>query len=414
MVCLLVSCLILLLLHPPCLVGFKPSVPFTHRSRSHALYGHDGHVTSAFDTLFQLSDSIAPPTLTPNTTAVLLRLIALGDSWKQPEPELLSQFEKVRGCMADTRIRSSIDHNGCLYVSGYADSRVAQGMLALLAIGLQGVAITQVAEIDIDGITSKCTVSSLLPQGRYNGFIGMLKLIKEQCSKLVSGHTLPIQQPPLHYTEEVAMLLSGGVDSSVALQLLVNQGITVRAFYLKIWLEDEIAYLNTCPWEEDLHYATQICNQLNIPLETVSLQKEYWDKVVQYTFQESKLGRTPNPDVMCNSQIKFGVFLNYFGNYFKKIATGHYAQVVENKDKGGVYELICSSDNIKDQTYFLSNLQQSQLSKCIFPIGHLQKSQVRILAEQFNLPTKNRKDSQGICFLGKLKFDEFIVHYLGT
>ena len=113
--------------------------------------------------------------------------------------------------------------------------------------------------------------------------------------------------------EEVAMLLSGGVDSSVALALLVQKGLKVRAYYLKIWLEDEVAHLNECPWEEDLSYAQAVCTQLGVPLETVSLQKEYWQHVVQYTFSEARAGRTPNPDVMCNSRIKFGVFHDYIG-----------------------------------------------------------------------------------------------------
>ena len=197
------------------------------------------------------------------------------------------------------------------------------------------------------------------------------------------------------------MLLSGGVDSSVALKLLLDQGYTVRAFYLKIWLEDEIAHLNECPWEEDLTYAQQVCSQLNVPLEAISLQKEYWDEVVSYTFQEAKQGRTPNPDVMCNSRIKFGVFFDYIGRYFSKVATGHYAQVAN--EEGGIATLLTSPDPIKDQSYFLSNLNQSQLSKCLFPIGHLKKEKVRQLAEHFELATQRRKDSQGICFLGKKK-----------
>ena len=194
------------------------------------------------------------------------------------------------------------------------------------------------------------------------------------------------------------MLLSGGVDSSVALKLLLDQGYTVRAFYLKIWLEDEIAHLNECPWEEDLTFAQQVCSQLNVPLEAISLQKEYWREVVSYTFQEAKQGRTPNPDVMCNSRIKFGVFFDYIGRYFSKVATGHYAQV--DTDEEGIATLLTSPDPIKDQSYFLSNLNQSQLSKCLFPIGHLKKEKVRVLAEQFELATQRRKDSQGICFLG--------------
>ncbi|KAJ1401595.1 5-methylaminomethyl-2-thiouridylate-methyltransferase, partial [Ochromonadaceae sp. CCMP2298] len=194
----------------------------------------------------------------------------------------------------------------------------------------------------------------------------------------------------------------------------------VRAYYLKIWLEDEVAHLSSCPWEEDLTYAQQVCAQLGVVLETVSLQREYWAEVVQYTFAEARAGRTPNPDIMCNSRVKFGAFYNYVGRYHYKIATGHYAQVgaedpmallLAHPDQPVM--LVRSPDPIKDQSYFLCTLRQEQLRKCLFPIGHLQKSQVRGLAEEFDLPTKARKDSQGICFLGKLKFDDFIAHYLG-
>jgi rhodanese-related sulfurtransferase len=129
-------------------------------------------------------------------------------------------------------------------------------------------------------------------------------------------------------SDEVAVLLSGGVDSSVALKLLQLQGYKVRAFYLKIWLEDEVAHLNECPWEEDLQYAEDVCHQLGVPLETLSLQKEYWQEVVQYTFKEAREGRTPNPDMLCNSRIKFGMFYEYVGKHYSKIATGHYAQVL--------------------------------------------------------------------------------------
>src|SRR5947207_13573493 len=146
---------------------------------------------------------------------------------------------------------------------------------------------------------------------------------------------------------KVAVLVSGGVDSSVALQLLKNQGHDVTAFYLKIWLEDELSYLGDCPWQEDLSYVTQVCDQLNVPLEVVSLQKEYKDEVVAYTVAHVKAGLTPNPDILCNQRIKFGLFLDKIGDDFEKVASGHYAQVRENN---GVIELLQSPDPIKDQT----------------------------------------------------------------
>ena len=209
---------------------------------------------------------------------------------------------------------------------------------------------------------------------------------------------------------KVAVLVSGGIDSSVSLRLLKDQGHDVTAFYLKIWLEDELSYLGDCPWQEDLNYVQAVCNQANVPLEVISLQKEYWAEVVNYTLNEVKAGRTPNPDILCNQRVKFGAFFSKIDESFDYVATGHYAQVKKLDDK---FVLQTAPDAIKDQTYFLSHLSQKQLSRVMFPIGHLLKSEVRDLGIKYDLPNKARKDSQGICFLGKLKFDEFIRHYLG-
>lgn len=210
---------------------------------------------------------------------------------------------------------------------------------------------------------------------------------------------------------KIAMLISGGVDSSVALALLKQAGHDITAFYLKIWLEDELTYLGTCPWEEDLAYAQAVCDQLNVPLNVISLQKEYWDRVVAYTIAEVKAGHTPSPDIMCNQHVKFGAFFDKIDASFDKVATGHYAQTDLYNGKA---RLLKAVDPVKDQTYFLSRLTQQQLARALFPIGHLTKSEVRNLAQQFNLAPHSRKDSQGICFLGKIKFDEFIRHHLGT
>ncbi len=210
---------------------------------------------------------------------------------------------------------------------------------------------------------------------------------------------------------KIAVLISGGVDSSVALALLKNQGHDITAFYLKIWLEDELSYLGQCPWEDDLSYITKVCEQFNVPLEVIPLQKEYWELVVAYAIAEVKAGRTPSPDLLCNQHIKFGAFYNKIDASFDKIATGHYAQI---KEKDGTFLLTCAVDTFKDQTYFLSRLAQQQLSRTLFPIGHLQKNEVRILAQKLKLPNSDRKDSQGICFLGKIKFSDFIKHHLGT
>lgn len=208
----------------------------------------------------------------------------------------------------------------------------------------------------------------------------------------------------------IAVLVSGGVDSSVALKMLQDQGHQVTAFYLKIWLEDELSHLGDCPWETDLAYVRALCKQLDVSLEIISLQKEYHAQVVAHAVAEIKAGRTPNPDILCNSRIKFGLFLEAIGDRFDKVATGHYAQI---KEGAGRFMLAPAPDPVKDQSYFLSHLRQDQLQKALFPIGHLHKKEVRELAQRFNLPTKDRKDSQGICFLGKLKFRDFIKHYCG-
>ena len=210
---------------------------------------------------------------------------------------------------------------------------------------------------------------------------------------------------------KIAVLLSGGVDSSVALRLLQNEGHDVTAFYLKIWLQDEFSFLGECPWEEDLEFVRAVCKQANIPLEILSLQTEYWDTVVTYTISEIKEGRTPNPDMFCNSLIKFGQFYEKIDDSFQKVASGHYANIVE---KNGLYQLKRSPDPVKDQTYFLAYLTQQQLSRALFPIGKYMKKEVRQFANQFDLPNRDRKDSQGICFLGQIKFDEFIRHHLGV
>ncbi len=215
---------------------------------------------------------------------------------------------------------------------------------------------------------------------------------------------------------KIAVLVSGGVDSSVALALLKAQGHEVVAFYLKIWLEDELAFLGECPWEEDLAYVQKVCAQLAVPLQVLSLQQEYHDQVVAYTIREIKAGRTPNPDIFCNAWIKFGVFYDFINTKFAhekfdKIATGHYARVTQI---GEQFVLYMTPDAIKDQTYFLARLTQAQLAKALFPIGEFVKSQVRALAQEYDLPNKDRKDSQGICFLGKLKFSDFVKHHLGV
>ncbi len=210
---------------------------------------------------------------------------------------------------------------------------------------------------------------------------------------------------------KIAILLSGGVDSSLALQLLKEQGYEdVTAFYIKIWLEDELAFLGECPWETDLRYARAVCRKLDVPLQVISLQKEYYDRVVAHALRELRAGRTPSPDILCNQRIKFGAFFDKIDARFDKVASGHYARIIQ---ENGKYWLKRAPDPVKDQTYFLSYLNQRQLSRALFPIGHLTKKEVRQLAHEYDLPTKDRPDSQGICFLGRIKYAEFVKANLG-
>lgn len=210
----------------------------------------------------------------------------------------------------------------------------------------------------------------------------------------------------------IAVLTSGGVDSSVALALLAEAGgHTLTAFYLKIWLEDELAFLGSCPWEDDLGYVREICDRYRVPLEVVSLQREYFDTVVAAAVTELAAGRTPSPDILCNRFIKFGAFTDRLGASFDLVASGHHARVVHSTSRS---RLLKGVDPVKDQTYFLSQLRQDQLARCVFPIGHMRKTEVRSEARRLGLPNRDRPDSQGICFLGRVPYDDFVEHHLGT
>ena len=206
----------------------------------------------------------------------------------------------------------------------------------------------------------------------------------------------------------VATLISGGVDSSVVVHLQREQGITPTLFYIKIGQDDD--ELLDCSSEEDIEMASLIAHRYGCKLEVIDLHQDYWDTVVAYTIDKVQKGLTPNPDVMCNKLIKFGVFEQRVGREFDKTASGHYATTIE--EYGKVY-LGTAKDPIKDQTDFLAQIDSLQISKLAFPIGHLMKSEVRKIAETVKLPTARRGDSQGICFLGKVNYNDFIRRYLG-
>jgi tRNA-specific 2-thiouridylase len=210
---------------------------------------------------------------------------------------------------------------------------------------------------------------------------------------------------------KIAVLTSGGVDSSVALARLAEEGVhELRAFYLKIWLEDELAFLGSCPWEEDLVFVRRVCAAFAVPLEVVPLQRDYHDRVVAAAVAELAAGRTPSPDVLCNRRIKFGAFVDRVGEGVDFVASGHHARVDHTVFPP---RLLKGADPVKDQTYFLSQLTRDQLRRCLFPIGHLTKTEVRAEARRLALPNADRPDSQGICFLGRVPFDAFVEHHLG-
>jgi tRNA-specific 2-thiouridylase len=209
---------------------------------------------------------------------------------------------------------------------------------------------------------------------------------------------------------KVVVGLSGGVDSSVAAYLLKEKGHEVIGVFMKNWHDNEVTLSDDCPWEEDSKDALLVADKLGIPFHSVDLSKEYYDRIVSYMFDEYKNGRTPNPDILCNREIKFDTFLKHAvllgGDY---LATGHYCRNRKTKDG---YELMAGLDDNKDQSYFLCQINQEQLSKALFPIGELNKKEVRAIASEQDLVTAEKRDSQGLCFIGKVKLPDFLKQKL--
>ena len=347
-------------------------------------------------------------------------------------------------------------------INGMADALISRGLVAVLTQVLEQLHVQTILQLHPNTMAQQLHLSSALSPGRNDGIANMVKLIQQQLRdqlhipnrnnnnnnnnhhhhnhNINDNRSIPdaipdelqSSRPSTHSIRSgtttsqtkkptVALLLSGGVDSSVALHLLLQQGYDVTPFYLKIWLEDELSHLGICPWEDDVRMCQQVCQQAGVELQTLSLQTDYQQHVLSTVLREAAMGRTPNPDILCNSRVKFGCFVQHItkleqqqqqGRTFDRIASGHYAQV-RYDDITQQQRLFRAPDPVKDQSYFLCALTQQQLRRLIFPIGHLDKSQVRQLAEDYQLPNRKRPDSQGLCFLGKLKFADFLEVQLG-
>lgn len=377
--------------------------------------------------LQELCDEIGRET---DEKARLMKVMKISKNMPSLDSESLSGDTRVAGCTSVTHLEVRRQSNGTIRLRGFSDAVIARGLLALVVLGLNEIHEDVLRDISAKDILHASKLGGSMRTSRHAGIPAILGALREQLAAkgvevaevAVSTETSSTRtskaNDALHgrwsdrQGDDVAVLLSGGVDSSVALRLTQETGARVQAFYLKVWLDDELAHLGECPWEEDVRYAREVCEQAGVELHDVPFQQTYWDEVVAYTVAEARKGRTPNPDVMCNTRVKFGAFYQAFGNAFQRVVTGHYARRKTNVQSGRA-ELWLSADARKDQTYFLSHLRQDQLAKADFPVGGLTKASVRALAERYNLPNKARKDSQGICFLGKLKFDEFLAHHLG-
>jgi tRNA-specific 2-thiouridylase len=211
-------------------------------------------------------------------------------------------------------------------------------------------------------------------------------------------------------SKRILVAMSGGVDSSAAAALLVEQGFEVTGAYMKNWI-NEANILGDCPWQQDVEDARAVAETLGIPFEIVNLMDDYKSRIVEYLLKGYEEGITPNPDVMCNREIKFGVFRDWAKSKgFEAVATGHYARSRVNSE--GVREILTGRDPNKDQTYFLAMMKPEQVQDARFPVGELLKSEVREVARRFNLPNAEKKDSQGICFIGEVKMSDFLEAYL--
>ncbi len=393
---------------PPSPVRFRVTLPAKAKRRKRIEISKRPRVTRCTlveDETPQLANLIHELSVHPDTVSRYTALIELGSRLPRATPQALTPTCRVTGCISTVHLLAE-SRDDRVYLSGSADSDVARGLVALLALGTAGMSKSEFLALDAKTLA---TAAGLPGIGSASRSAALSRILSHAQSQL-RGDFSHFRES---YTrqEDTAVLLSGGVDSAVALRLAQSTGARVRAFYLRIWLAEDEAHLGSCPWEADVAAATAVCEQAGVELETVPLQEQYRDRVVKYVVNEARAGRTPNPDVMCNSRVKFGAFYEYVGSRFDHIVSGHYARVRHEEDGA---KLFISPDPVKDQTYFLAGLTQDQLSRVSFPLGEYRKEEVREFALEMNLPNAQRPDSQGVCFLGKLKWSDFLKLHLGS
>ncbi|KAK1933307.1 tRNA methyl transferase family protein [Babesia divergens] len=346
------------------------------------------------------------------------------------KPPVPMEYKLIKGCISSLYVSVYVDKEHLVHVDGTADSLITKSILALILNSIQGLRIDRVMQLHDVDVCDNALVARIGIIKR-NGVETILKHIKSEICLQASSKVPYAVKPGMRdgvALKRVAVLVSGGVDSSVALWLLKSRGYDVEAFYLKVWGIEKVDNTGNCEWATDVDYVMRLCRQLDVPLHVIPFHEFYHDRVIDRFVEGTRCGETPNPDVFCNQFIKFGAFLDYAKLWgFSHVASGHYARLVEDIAEVDGCETTCNSqmvkrpikrlcialDKEKDQTYFLSRLSQGQLRHVVFPIGTFLKSQVREIARTLNFDNHSRKDSTGLCFLGKVSVRSFLTGLIG-